>query len=229
MKETFDSAYKKNRNYDKDSNYNKVTESWRLRFLEMDHDAIIKKFHLESDEEALYITYFSHRMRIDRGNGVISFFEEPERRVCFDTAMDIYNLFHYSIETPAASGKLVPFREVKRVYPFEAAYKRTVLKTFQDVFEGHVEELKSACEKLGGTELPQGDAGYRIPVFPFFDIAVFFWDGDEEFSAQGNMLFDSNITDFLHEENVVCVAADAVYYLAQAAGLDVNEIYAGNR
>lgn len=40
------------------------------------------------------------------------------------------------------------------------------------------------------------------------------------------MLFDSDITDFMHEENVVCVAADAVYYLTKAAGLPTSEIYA---
>ena len=63
----------------------------------------------------------------------------------------------------------------------------------------------------------------------FFNIAVLFWDADDEFEAQANMLFDSNITDFLHEENVVGVAADAVYYLTKAAGMDAREIYAGNQ
>lgn len=142
--------------------------------------------------------------------------------------MDIYNLFHYSIDIPVASGILVPFRQVKRVYPFEAAYKRTVLKTLQETFSGHVEELKNACEKLGGKPLPQGDVGYQLSVYPFLDIAVYFWDADDEFEAQANMLFDSNITNFLHEENVVCVAADAVYYLTEAAGLDAKEIYASS-
>lgn len=212
-----------------ESNYNKVVEEWRLRFLEMDHEAIIKKFSLETDEDAMYLTYFSHIMRIDRRSGVITYRDEPKKQVGFATAMDVYNLFHYSIEAPVASGKLVPFREVKRVYPFEAAYKRTVLKAFQDTFTGRVEELRRACEKLGGIPLRQGDVGYQIPVYPFLDMAVFFWDADEEFEAQGNMLFDSNITDFLHEENVVCVAEDLVYYLAEAAGLDAKEIYAGNR
>ena len=59
-------------------------------------------------------------------------------------------------------------------------------------------------------------------------MAVLFWDGDEEFEAQGNMLFDSDITDFLHEENVVCVAADAVYYLTLEAGMEGEEIYAAS-
>lgn len=212
----------------KQSNYDKVIEEWRLRFLKMDQEALIEKFQLESDEMAVYLTYFNHKMRIDRFTGVITYLEEPQKIAGFNTCMDIYNLFHYSIDIPVASGILVPFRQVKRVYPFEAAYKRTVLKTLQETFSGHVEELKKACEKLGGKPLPQGDAGYQLSVYPFLDIAVYFWDADDEFEAQANMLFDSNITDFLHEENVVCVAADAVYYLTEAAGLDAKEIYAGS-
>lgn len=47
-----------------------------------------------------------------------------------------------------------------------------------------MKELRAACEKLGGTKLPQGDAGYRIPVYPYFDMAVLFWDRDDEFEAQ---------------------------------------------
>lgn len=210
------------------SNYDKVIEEWRLRFLKMDQEALIEKFQLETDDRAVYLTYFNHKMRIDRFTGVITYVEEPQKIAGFNTCMDIYNLFHYSIDIPVASGILVPFRQVKRVYPFEAAYKRTVLKTLQETFSGHVEELKNACEKLGGKPLPQGDVGYQLSVYPFLDIAVYFWDADDEFEAQANMLFDSNITDFLHEENVVCVAADAVYYLTEAAGLDAKEIYASS-
>lgn len=211
------------------SNYDKVIEEWRLRFLQMNQEEIIGKFHLKSDENALYLPYFSHEMRIDRLTGKISYLKESKREAGFNTCMDIYNLFYYSIEVPVASGRLVPFREVKRVYPFEAAYKRTVLKTFQETFSGHVEELKKACEKLGGKPLPQGDAGYQFSVYPFLDIAIYFWDADEEFEAQANILFDSNITDFLHEENVVLVASDAVSYLTEAAGLDAKEIYGSSR
>ena len=210
------------------SNYDKVIEEWRLRFLKMDQEALIEKFQLESDEMAVYLTYFNYKMRIDRFTGVITYLEEPQKIAGFNTCMDIYNLFHYSIDIPVASGILVPFRQVKRVYPFEAAYKRTVLKTLQETFSGHVEELRKACEKLGGKPLPQGDVGYQLSVYPFLDIAVYFWDADDEFEAQANMLFDSNITNFLHEENVVCVAADAVYYLTEAAGLDAKEIYASS-
>ena len=205
------------------SNYDQVIENWRLKFLEMDQEELIRKFQLEADEEFLYIIYFSKRFRIDRKNGFIT---EDGKSPGFDTVMNIYNTFYYSAAHPVASGNLVAFRQVKRVYSFEAAYRRTIISRLQELFSGKTEELRKACEALGGTLLPQGDVGYVLPVFPFLNIAVLFWDKDEEFEAQANMLFDSEITEFMHEENVVCVAADAVYYLTLAAGMTPEKIYA---
>lgn len=205
------------------SNYDQVIENWRLKFLEMDQEELIRKFQLEADEEFLYIIYFSKRFRIDRKNGFIT---EDGKSPGFDTVMNIYNTFYYSAAHPVASGNLVAFRQVKRVYPFEAAYRRTIIFRLQELFTGKTEELRKACEALGGTLLPQGDVGYVLPVFPFLNIAVLFWDKDEEFEAQANMLFDSEITEFMHEENVVGVAADAVYYLTLAAGMTPEKIYA---
>lgn len=205
------------------SNYDQVIENWRLKFLEMDQEELIRKFQLEADEEFLYIIYFSKRFRIDRKTGFIT---EDGKSPGFDTVMNIYNTFYYSAAHPVASDNLVAFRQVKRVYPFEAAYRRTIISRLQELFAGKTEELRKACEVLGGTLLPQGDVGYVLPVFPFLNIAVLFWDKDEEFEAQANMLFDSEITEFMHEENVVCVAADAVYYLTLAAGMTPEKIYA---
>lgn len=205
------------------SNYDQVIENWRLKFLEMDQEELIRKFQLVADEEFLYIIYFSKRFRIDRKTGFIT---EDGKSPGFDTVMNIYNTFYYSAAHPVASGNLVAFRQVKKVYPFEAAYRRTIISRLQELFAGKTEELRKACEALGGTLLPQGDVGYVLPVFPFLNIAVLFWDKDEEFEAQANMLFDSEITEFMHEENVVCVAADAVYYLTLAAGMTPEKIYA---
>lgn len=200
----------------KTSNYDQVIENWRQKFLEMDQEELIRKFQLEADEEFLYVVYFSRKLRINRESGEIT---DEGKRPGFDTVMNIYNTFYYSSSHPVASGNLVAFRQVKRVYPFEAAYRRTIISRLQDTFSGKTDALRKACEALGGTPLPQGDVGYVLPVFPFLNIAVLFWDKDEEFDAQANMLFDSEITEFMHEENVVCVAADAVYYLTRAAGI----------
>lgn len=208
-----------------ESNYDKVRDDWRKKFLDMDQEALIRRFHLENDQEALYLDYFSHRIRIDRKNGELCYADMPQKSLTFNTVMDIYNMFYYAISEPVASKEMVAFRQVKRVYPFEQAYRNNILKKVEQAFAGHVDLLRSACEKLRGTSLPQGDAGYLIPVFPFLNIAIIFWDGDDEFPAKANMLFDSNITDFMHEENVVGVASDLVYYLMEAAQIEGIEVY----
>ena len=91
------------------SNYDQVIENWRLKFLEMDQEKLTRKFHLEADEEALYIVYFSRKLRIDRKSGVIT---DQGVHPGFDTVMNIYNTFYYASEHPVASGNLVAFRQV---------------------------------------------------------------------------------------------------------------------
>ena len=122
--------------------------------------------------------------------------------------------------------KWVPFADLRNARPFAPAYKIGVTDVFAETFSGHAEELRKAFMKLNGTELPQGDVGYQINAFACEPMRFYFWDRDEEFEAQANMLFDSEITEFMHEENVVCVAADAVYYLTLAAGMTPEKIYA---
>lgn len=208
-----------------ESNYVKVIEHWREKFLQMEHEKLIEKFHLKADDSCLYLTYYSRELSIDREDGKVRLVQEPERELTFNTVVTVYNMFHYAAEHPVASGELIPFRKVKRVYPFEQAYRRTILQKLENTFTGQVERLRRACEALQGIPMRQGDAGYILPVFPFLNIAVLFWDADEEFSAQANMLFDSNITDFMHEENVVGVASDAVFYLMEAAGMKAEILY----
>ena len=199
-------------------NYENVRIEWRQRFLKMDHPQLAQRFQLKMDEEKLYLTYFSHPCAIDRRTGIITRLDKPDAQIGFNQEMNFFNMFHYAVENPVPSGNLVPFRNVKRVYPFEAAYMKTIIHPLERMFTGRVEELQQALGALHACSIPQGDAGGELEIFPGLRLAVTFWDADDEFAAQANMLFDSNITDFMHEENVVCVAADAVRFLAEAAG-----------
>lgn len=205
------------------NNYQRVREEWRGRFLAMDCEKLAERFHLDIDKNNLYLTYFSVPFAICRQDAKIIRLDQPEMEIGFNQEMNFFNIFHYAIENPVPSGELVPFRNVKRVYPFEAAYVRTILKPFAKCFSGHLPELRHAFEVLKAQPSEQGDAGGILDILPGLRMAVTFWDQDDEFEAQANMLFDSNITDFMHEENVVSVASDAASFLAQASGLDNPE------
>ena len=201
------------------SNYEAVRESWRKRFLAMDCEALARRFHLKLDGDFLYLTYFSHPCAIDRRTARISRLDRPGAEIGFNMEMTFFNMFHYAVENPRPSGEMVPFRSVKRAYPFESAYRSSILEPLAQLFAGRADALQAAFQRLGAEKIAHCDAGGRLDVIPGLKLDVLFWDGDDEFPAQANMLFDSNITDFMHEENVVGVASDAAAFLAEAANL----------
>lgn len=199
--------------------YLALRDAWREKYLKLDRLELKERFRLEDDGEAHYITYFNQRYRLDQRTGMITLEEEPQRELAFNTVMTIYHLFYYSKPGARVAGSFVPFREVKRAAPFDAAFQRNVLEAAARAFDGRLEELRRACEALGGQRLKQGDAGYRIYAFDCMPLEFIFWDGDEEFPAQANILFDADITDFLHEETVVCVGDELFRRLVEESGL----------
>lgn len=200
-------------------NYAITCEKWRKIFQGMDKEELTDRFHMDSDREALYITYYNQKYRLDRETGMITLVCDPEHTLPFNTLMSIYNLFYYSKADAKIKGEFVPFRLVKRAAPFEPAFQKTIVKPLAKTFSGRCELLRKACLALGGTPIRQGDVGYVVNAFECIPVTVVFWDGDDEFEAQANILFDADITDFLHEETVCCIASDLVRRLAEEAGL----------
>ena len=204
-------------------NYKLTCEKWRKIFLDMDQEELIERFGLKYDGQAMYIVYYNEEYRLDRKNGVITLVRDPDRDISFNTLMSIYNLFYYSKPNARVSGEMVPFRQVKRAAPFDPAFQRTVVNVLAKTFDGYSDLLEKACISLQGEPMKQGDVGYALHAFSCVPVAVVFWDGDDEFNAQANILFDAEITDFIHEETVCCIGADLVRRLAEEAGLGEAE------
>jgi hypothetical protein len=55
-------------------------------------------------------------------------------------------------------------------------------------------------------ETTKADVGFMFDVFPFLPVIFQFWDGDDEFAARINFLFDKNTMDYLHFETAGYVA-----------------------
>ena len=77
-------------------------------------------------------------------------------------------------------------------------------------------------ERKNGKKLPWSDAGYELKAFECIPVRFLFWDGDDEFPAQGNVLFDASATDFIHGESVVTIAAIGLDRIAKFAGVPLD-------
>ena len=77
-------------------------------------------------------------------------------------------------------------------------------------FGNNINHFEEKALKLGGEKINFGDKAYKFKVLPKISICIVMWEGDEEFSSNASILFDSSIQHLLHIETVIgagiCVA-----------------------
>lgn len=200
-------------------NYEKWCTEWQQRFLTLDQDRLLHQIPgLDADGDYLTLSYYHSRYGIRRDTGEILCLEDPHPLTIF-TRLNLYTLLWYCTEHAALTGEWMPFRSLKNASPFGPAFQKTVTDVFAKTFSGHLPELEQSCRTLGGKKLPHSDAGYQIDAFACIPVQFLFWDRDEEFPAQANILFDRGATGFIHVESLVSVASEGLSLLTKASGL----------
>lgn len=206
----------------KTDNYEKTVNDWQERFLSMDLEKLLHKLPEIRDEGAcLSLVHFGQKCGIEKSTGKIVPLNGQESLSLW-AKFNIYTLFWYCTDPAYPAGEWVPFKSLRGASPFAPAYQKTVLDVFSRTFAGQTEALAEACRKLGGKKLPHGDIGYEIPAFDCMPVRFLFWDADDEFPAQSNILFDKNATDLIHVESIVTIASEGISQLTKAAGLPVK-------
>lgn len=207
---------------EKVSNYIKLCEDWAEKFLKMDQKDLKRRVpELKEENGFLTIVHFGRKFGISQKDGSIHSLD-GQREPDTTEMLNIYTLLGYAKENAFFMDKWVPFADLRNARPFAPAYKIGETDVFSATFSGHGKELKEAFQKLGGKKLPQGDVGYEIRAFECMPLRFFFWEKDEEFEAQGNILFDYSATDFNHVESAVSVADVGIRRLAELAGVPVR-------
>ena len=207
---------------EKISNYVKLCMEWADKIMQMDRQDLFKRVpELKEENGYLTIRHFGRKYGISETDGSICSLDR-EREPYTMEAMNIYTLLGYAKKGAFFMDKWVPFADLRNARPFAPAYKIGETDVFSETFSGHAEELREAFIKLGGKELPQGDVGYEIKAFECMPMRFYFWDRDEEFEAQGNILFDYSATDFNHVESAVSIADEGIRRLAEISGLPIR-------
>lgn len=207
---------------EKISNYEKLCQEWAEKFTKMDHARLQRLLpELRREGGALTLRHFGRSLAVDCATGGIA--ARDGQAVSHNEQLNVYTLFAYCREGAAISGQWVPFRSVPGASPFAPAFDKGVLRPLAATFSGRIEALRRAAKALGGTPISQSDAGFLLPAFACIPMQLLFWDGDDEFPAQANLLYDRGVTGFIHVESTVTLAGVALTRLAEAAGLPLAE------
>lgn len=193
-------------------NYDLQVDIGKRIFLEHDQERMIRKFRLEADEQYIYLPYLNTLCRISRQTGGI------EESICdtwqecrdFSTVMTVYDLLCYH------KGETAPtlFHQWCAVGTFVVTgvtQTDTFTKKYARLFDGRLERLKAAAQKLGGVlqeRMAGADLTCKFQVTPFFPVLLQFWEGDEDFPPKLLILWDRNTDRFMHFETTFYLQGD---------------------
>ncbi len=64
-----------------------------------------------------------------------------------------------------------------------------------DFCDDDLTALKKRCEELGGVPLEMADCSYKFEIIGAMQVALLYWQGDEDFPAEATILVDKSIVD----------------------------------
>ena len=144
---------------------------------------------------------------------------DSEQEVPIRDKILILHYFTQAKGTPITN-KIIAFKELPKGANYFPVFSKRAIKPLLDHFGREPERLIDAAEKLGGHRVDYGDVAVTINAFSYVPITLVLWRGDEEFAPEGNILFDSTISDYLSTEdiNVLCetIAWRLVKYLKES-------------
>lgn len=118
---------------------------------------------------------------------------------------------------PQMGGKWIAYREIPGAGFYFGAFMKRAIDPLKKVFGPNAEGLRRAAARLNGRPIETGSTAFEFQVLPYTPIQIILWEGDEEFPAEANILFDSLVGSYLSPEDAAWLASLTVYRLMALA------------
>lgn len=204
------------------SDYEEIEKQWKASFSGYNPERVMHILNLKRDEQYLYVRYFQTLYRLRLKDGTLEKQNTQSEndwttKVYFNEAMVIYHLLYYVKDHALVTGVWIPNTELDPRAHGNNQREDLLFTSFTRHFCGKPDELNEACRKLNGIELQtKADIAYEFSAFPQINLRLLFWDEDEDFPAQAQILVDKRITDYVHLETTGCMVSDLFEKLIDA-------------
>jgi len=176
------------------------------------------RYQVIDSQKIILLEYLNQSYQIVFPDIDISLIDSEEEVPMRDKIL-ILHYFTQAKGTPITN-KVIAFRELPEGANYFPTFSKRAIKPLLDHFGREPERLIDAAEKLGSHKADYGDVAVTINAFNYVPITLVLWRGDEEFNPEGNILFDSTISDYLPTEdiNILCetISWKLVKYLKES-------------
>jgi hypothetical protein len=115
------------------------------------------------------------------------------------------------------SDRVIAYSEIPDGRFYDAAYQRRTKLFLLKVFGDDPDRIVEAGEIIGAEPAAFGDRAIHVRAFPFADVYLVLWRGDDEFPADASVLLGERMQGFLDAEDTAVLAGLVVSYAAKAA------------
>ena len=168
------------------------------------------------DEHGWRLNYFGRPVRISLNPAQVEHLDDGPEIPLAEKAL----VLHYLARADGrpVTGEWITYREVESGEFYWSAFVKRAKAPLVGFFGHQPEKLLELAPKVGGRPVEQSaDVTVLIQAFPRVGMLLQLWKGDDEFPAEGNVLFDKSIGGYLSTEDIALTAGLPIYKMMAMA------------
>lgn len=160
--------------------------------------------------------FFGEQLQIDPESGEI--FRADGSAADVNLGMTVYDYLSHLPNRPTLCRRFTAHESLNTIRSGTLTGRLQVSREAAGApFAGKIDRLREACLRLGGREQKDGDFAAILPLLDDFPVYLRFYDADDEFPAQLQILWDENTPQFLTYETSWYTTAAILQALGEQA------------
>ena len=165
------------------------------------------------EENRFEIPFLNRMYKVDYPQFAFSDSDDAEKEVPIQEEVLLLHYLQGGGKKIQPSSTPIAYREVEGASFYFSSFVKRAIDPLKKVFGQDKEGFRKVARELQGTAIDAGDAGFTFQLLPKISLELVLWEGDEEFPAEANILFEDNISDYLSPEDVAWLSGMLVYRL----------------
>jgi hypothetical protein len=154
-------------------------------------------------EKSAIIGFLNDSYRISLTDGDITYVDNKAEVPAREKIL-ILHYFLRATGTPL-TGDLITYKELQEGLNYYPTFFKRAIEPIINNFKDSPEKLPEIAAALGGVKSDYGDIAVTIYAFPYVPLNIVLWREDGEFPPEGNIMFDSTITNYLPMEDITII------------------------
>ncbi len=183
--------------------FEKIYRDYLSQIAELNTDAVARQSDLKKEGDALMIPFFGKPYRVSAKGVFDPEGKRPDTMLHHAVCVILCKYLILCPEVHPNEGDWVSYKDFKDAAPFVGGFFNTVERPISEYFSGKLDELKKACQQMGGRS-PDISLSYGLSIqfdaIPKIPVLLLFNDADADFPAQCKVLFRKSAEKYLDAE-----------------------------